>query len=250
MTDRVVLRGRGAEVAAALRALRTVVRTGEGAVIVLFGEPGIGKSAVLRAVLEQAGRMGFATGESKADEIDQIAPGAPLLVALRSGSRPLLSSAAFTALAPLYDQKLWLAERIGTLLEDIAADNPVVVAIDDVQWADRLTRFALRMLIGRLSRSPVAWVLTSRLAPATVAEELVGAVEGTVPVVRLSLGLLTPEDIDEMAAERLGRPPSPAVRDLLRRVGGNPFWTAQLLEGLDWRGNPVPQAWASFAVSR
>jgi DNA-binding CsgD family transcriptional regulator/tetratricopeptide (TPR) repeat protein len=235
MTKRIVLRGRGTEVGAALRTLRTVARTGEGAVIVLLGEPGIGKSAVLHAVLEQAGRMGFATGESKADEIDQIAPGAPLLVALRSGPRPLLDSAAFTALAPLYEQKLWLVEKIGMLLEEAAARTPVAIAIDDVQWADPLSRFALRTLIGRLSGSPIAWILASRHAPAEAADELVAAADGAVPVLRLPLARLATEHIDEIARERLGRAPDAAVRELLGGVGGNPFWATQLLDGLVWR---------------
>ena len=48
------------------------------------------------------------------------------------------------------------------MLEDAAARAPVVIAIDDAHWADRLTRFALRVpLPGRLAGSPVTWV-TSR----------------------------------------------------------------------------------------
>jgi len=57
--------------------------------IILTGEPGIGKTALLRAVVEQASRSGSMVGLGHAEEIDQIAPGAPLLLALRSGPRPL-----------------------------------------------------------------------------------------------------------------------------------------------------------------
>ncbi len=141
--SRIVLRGRDAELATVMTAVHSAARTGEGAMIVITGEPGIGKSALLRVVTDQAARTGFVVGAGKADEIDQIAPGAPLLVALRSGPQPLLDSQSFASLASLYDRQLWLVERISAILEDTAARTPVVIAIDDVHWADRLTRFAL-----------------------------------------------------------------------------------------------------------
>ena len=66
---------------------------GRGVVVALVGEPGIGKTSLLRDVAEQARRRGFTTGTGKTEEIDQIAPDAPLLVALRSGAQPLLDAA-------------------------------------------------------------------------------------------------------------------------------------------------------------
>jgi nucleoside-triphosphatase THEP1 len=69
---------------------------------VLTGEAGIGKTVFVRAVAEQAAGTGFAVGIGKAEEIGQIAPGAPLLIALRSGGRPLLSAKEFGGLAPLH----------------------------------------------------------------------------------------------------------------------------------------------------
>jgi len=140
---------------------------------------------LLRVVTGQAARTGFVVGAGKADEVDQIAPGAPLLVALRSGPQPLLDSQSFASLASLYDRQLWLVERISAILEDTAARTPVVIAIDDVHWADRLTRFALRILPGRLAASPVVWIVTSRSAQLQVADELAAAAEDVVPVTHL-----------------------------------------------------------------
>jgi hypothetical protein len=199
------------------------------------GEPGIGKSALLHAVVEQASRSGSVVGVGQAEEIDQIVLGAPLLLALRSGPRPLVDGSAFEGLASLYDRQLWLVERISAMLEDAAARAPVVIALDDIHWADRLTRFALRILPGRLAASPVTWVLTSRLASAEVVDELAAAAEEAVTVTRVVLGPLAPEDIDDLAADRLGVPVSEAVREVLRGTGGSPFWAVQVLEGLAWR---------------
>ena len=230
-----MLRGRSDELGAVLSAMRRAARTRAGAMIILTGEPGIGKTALLRAVVEQASRSGGMVGLGHAEEIDQIAPGAPLLLALRSGPRPLVDGSAFAGLASLYDQQLWLVERISGMLEDAAGRAPVVIAIDDAHWADRLTRFALRVLPGRLAGFPVTWVLTSRPVPAEVIDEVTAAAEDAITVTRVALGPLAPADIEDLAEDRLGAPPSEAIRELLRGTGGNPFWAVQVLDGLAWR---------------
>ena len=56
---RVVLRGRSAEMTAALGPLRRAVRTGRGGMLLVTGEPGIGKSALLAALAAEAGPLGF-----------------------------------------------------------------------------------------------------------------------------------------------------------------------------------------------
>lgn len=229
---RIALRGRGEAMSHALGALRRAARTGQGALVVISGEPGIGKSAVLRAVVEEAARAGFTVGSGKAEQGDQIAPGAPLLVSLRSGPQPLLAGDDFASLAPLYDKPLWLVDRISALLEEIAAHAPVLVAIDDVQWADRLTRFALRVLPARLAGSPVVWVVTSRWAPSEPIEELIAGSDDSTTITRITLDPLPSSDIDGLATDRLGAPPSAQTRALLDGVGGNPFWAVQVLDGL------------------
>ncbi|MFG1931487.1 AAA family ATPase [Mycobacterium sp. NPDC048908] len=229
---RVALRGRSVAMAKALTALDRAARTGQGALVVISGEPGIGKSAVLRSVVEQASRAGFKVGSGKAEQNDQIAPGAPLLVSLRSGPTPLLPGDAFASLAPLYDQPLWLVDRISALLEELAVHGPVLIAIDDVQWADRLTRFALRVLPARLAGSPVVWAVTSRWLPRDPLDELIAGIDDAATITRIELGPLALADIDGIAADLLGTEPSEQTRKLLGGVGGNPFWAVQVIEGL------------------
>ena len=119
---------------------------------------------------------------------------------MRSGPRPLVDGSAFAELASLYDQQLWLVERISGMLEDAAERAPVVIAVDDVHWADRLTRFALRVLPGRLAGAPVTWVLTSRAwRLLKVIDEVMVAAENAIRVTRLASGLLAPADIEDLA---------------------------------------------------
>lgn len=226
------LRGRSDAMSRALGALDRAARIGQGALVVISGEPGIGKSAVLRAVAEQASRSGFKVGSGKAEQGDQIAPGAPLLVSLRSGPQPLLPSEAFASLAPLYDNPLWLVDRISALLEELAVHTPVLIAIDDVQWADPLTRFALRVLPARLAGFPVVWAVTSRWVPRDPVEELIAGTDDATTITRITLGPLTFDDIDAIASDRLGAEPSAETRTLLNGVGGNPFWAVQVIDGL------------------
>ena len=228
---RVVLRGRAQDMETLSSVLAAAAGSRQAAIVVVDGPPGIGKSALLASLVAVAEGLGFRVGSSKTDEIDKIALGAPLLVALRSGRRPLVDAEAFNSLAPLYDKYVWLIERVALLLNGLADDGPVMIAIDDVQWADPLTRFALRVLPSRLAELPIVWLLTSRLSPHHVADEVVASVEEPTVVVQLTLEPLPGSAIDQLARDRLGTTPVARVREALRGAGGNPYWAVQVLDG-------------------
>jgi DNA-binding CsgD family transcriptional regulator/tetratricopeptide (TPR) repeat protein len=199
--------------------------------IVFSGEAGIGKTAVLDAVLAEAERMGYGVGRSKAEEGSQIAPMAPLLLALRDGRSPLMSTNAFRDLASLRDEPIWLMDHITGAVEERAMRSPVLVAIDDLQWADRLTISSLRIMPPRLAGYPVVWVVTARHA-SPASDEVVASASSGLPVESIHLGPLDEDAIDELAYDRLGSRPEPHVRELLRAAEGNPFLAVELLDGL------------------
>ncbi len=216
---------------AALTALRAV-RRGQPALVVLRGEPGIGKTALVRAIAEQAGRLGFHTAYCAAHEDDRVAPLASIGPALRFGVTPLIESADFMNLASVHDQPLWLAERLATLLERRAEDAPILLALDDAQWCDPLSVFILRVLPKRLIAAPIAWLLAGREVPGGPTELIVDAARPEVPVTSLDLAPLAEDAVLAVATDRLGAPPDPAVSRRLSDAHGNPFLTVQLLEGL------------------
>jgi DNA-binding CsgD family transcriptional regulator/tetratricopeptide (TPR) repeat protein len=224
--------GREGELSQALAILRQTARRGDGAIVLVTGEAGIGKTVFMRSVAERAVPTGYAVGIGKAEEIGQIAPGAPLLIALRSGSHPLLSANEFGALAPLHSEPLWLIDRIADLLDQHSQQAPVLIAIDDYQWADPLSRFAVRTLAGRMVGLPVVWLLASRGDASELAADLsMGTVE-QVTVRRIHLTPLGEEDIDAVAARILGVAPTGETRRRLRGVDGNPFLAVQLAEAV------------------
>ncbi|MFC8508079.1 ATP-binding protein [Streptomyces sp. NPDC057411] len=218
------LRGREAELER-LRALLEAVRDGEGAAVaLLLGEPGIGKTALLQEAVSLGRDRGFLVGHGRAEELHELAPLASLASGLLHGDPPLLSGADFADLAGRHDQRIRLVERLAQLIEERSAGRPVLIAVDDVQWADPLSRFALSVLPARLLSSPVLWLLTSREDP-----ELYG--QGPLTTF-LPLRPLSETALAELARDVLGRDLPARAGALLDGAGGNPFLAAEMLAGI------------------
>ena len=79
---------------------------------------------------------------------------------------------------------------------------------------------------------PVMWTVTSRWIPNEPLDELIAASDGTTTITHIELGPLALNDIDDIASDLLGGEPPSEIRNLLDRVGGNPFWAVQVIEGL------------------
>ncbi|MFD8634127.1 AAA family ATPase [Streptomyces sp. NPDC059533] len=218
------LRGREAELEQ-LRALVEAVRDGEGgAIVLLLGEPGIGKTALLQETISIARAHGFVVSHGRAEELHELAPLASLASGLLHGDPPLLSGADFADLAGHHDQRIWLVERLAQLIEERSAGTPVLIAVDDVQWADPLSRFALSVMPARLLSSPILWLLTGREDP-----ELYGQGPRTTT---LPLRPLPETALTEVARDVLGGDVPERVAELLDGAGGNPFLATEMLAGI------------------
>lgn len=229
---RTVLRGRSEVMATALSMMRRVRTHRRGGVLVLEGEPGIGKSAVLLAIAQQAAAMQFMCGVSKADQISRISPAAPLLLALRSGSRPLLTADELAGLASRTAEPLLLLEDVTGLLELRSGESPLLIGIDDTQWSDPVSRFLLRALPSRLAGSAILWLFASRSSGEGLADDLKRSSFAGPRIDVVELGPLSPADIAAVAHDRLNCPPSARLSRMLDGAGGNPFFATQIVEGV------------------
>jgi DNA-binding CsgD family transcriptional regulator len=161
--------GREVELAR-VRALLAAARDGAGGVLVLEGEPGIGKTTVLGAAERSA--PGFRCLSTRGVE-SEAALGHAALLELLGPLRDLLPEVPSTQAAALASALGWgpaevPADRFlvgaGTLslLAAAAETGPVLVLVDDVQWVDRESADALLFAIRRLGRDRVAFVLSRR----------------------------------------------------------------------------------------
>src|SRR3954447_19412193 len=156
-----VVRGRDAELASIGVQLQRV-RSGAGAVMLVEGEPGMGKTRLLAEALRVARRLAFRVGAGAAEPGAGVVELAPLMTALFDGSQPLLERSGLRELHSLPEQRYWLLQDLQAMLERSALDGPLLISLDDLQWGDSGTAAALRALPAPPAALPVAWIVAFR----------------------------------------------------------------------------------------
>jgi predicted ATPase len=222
------LRGRDSELSSALAVIRRTRTHGSSGVVLISGDSGIGKTALLSQICRQAAHMNIRVARSKCDEIEQACTGAPVAGLLRAGRDPLLGAPEFREVSDLTANPLLLVDCIARHLLQLAKSRRLLLAVDDVQWADRVSSFALRALISRLVDIPVVWVLASRSGDADAA--IIGADRADVEHIRLDP--LADRAIADIARDRLGSRLDAGVEELLAGAGGNAFLALQIIDGV------------------
>jgi DNA-binding NarL/FixJ family response regulator len=225
------LYGREDEVAF-LRQLVEGVRAGIGAAVLVEGEQGVGKSALLRAgFAEAAARITVWWGT--ADEVDQPFP-LRLAIDCVSTQTPseveayLKASEAVLAGDPISA----MIERMLSAVDQVCAVGPVLLVAENLQWADEASITTWRRLSRAVSQLPL--LLAGSARPGTGRPELdrlrrgLLADGGTV----LTLPPLSPDAIADLARDVLGGTPGPRLADGLRQASGNPLYARELAEAL------------------
>jgi hypothetical protein len=161
MSGSLPLRGRDSEFALIGGLLAAAIR-GEGSVLVIEGRAGLGKTRLLRSAVEQAIAAGLRTGSGDAADGGQTAPMMTLMSALFDGREPLLGRAKLRELPSAPEQRFWLLQELATLLEAAALAGPLLICLDDLQWADPATLAAVRSLPEQLAGLPIVWMVALR----------------------------------------------------------------------------------------
>ena len=209
------------------------VAAGFGGVIVVEGASGIGKSRLLLEAVRDATRRGMSLGVSMAEPGERTVELAALLGALFDGARPVIDRSALPSIRTEPGQRFWLLRDLQELLEKAAKSKPIVIVIDDAQWADAGTAAALRSLTPALAGSAIAWLIAWRPSPES-APDAASAIE---QLKRNGATVITLAPLDEaaaarLAAELLGGEPDEHVLDLVEQAAGSPFLLVETLLGL------------------
>jgi DNA-binding CsgD family transcriptional regulator len=228
------LTGRQAEADGLDRLLRAV-RAGDSQVLVLRGEPGVGKTALLDHVAEQAEEFTVLRAAGVQSEMELAFAGLHQLLAPMLGrlerlpepQRDALRTAFGTGSGPPPERFL-VALAVLTLLSDVAEDGPLLCIVDDEQWVDRASALALAFVARRLHAESVALVFAARAR----SDELSGLPE-------LMLDGLSDEDSRALLDSVLLAPIDARVQDqLISETHGNPLALLEFARG----GTPAERA--------
>jgi ATP/maltotriose-dependent transcriptional regulator MalT len=238
--------GRARELAE-LDAALDQLATGAPCLVRIVGEPGIGKSRLLAELCRRGEERGHLVLDGRAAELERDIPFGLIVDALNDylGSLPppvlrALDEDVVNELAAIFPslpqqhrgaasggegaERYRLHYAVRRVLERLAKSQPMLLALDDVHWADAASVELLTHLVRRF-RGPLLMAVAYRKAPT----RLLAGLEGrghTGPGSRLELPPLTSEEAQRL----IGPQVDDATRAILfRESGGNPFYIEQLV---------------------
>jgi DNA-binding CsgD family transcriptional regulator len=240
--------GRDEELALVLAALED-----RPVAVIIEGDAGIGKTSIWRAALDELAAGGVrvlstrpAEPESQlsyaglADILDPVLDEA--LAALPSPQRRALEIALQRAEPDggPPDQAAISFAVLGAL-RAASETAPVVVAVDDMQWLDPPSLFALAFVAGRLRDEAVGFLLALRRKPSEPLPLELERRLGEERVRRIRMGPLSLGALNRLLQTRLAVVLSrPTVERVHETAGGNPFFALELARALHQRGAQMP----------
>src|SRR5262249_21806686 len=235
----------------------------DGRLVLLVGEPGIGKTRIARELASRAGALGVTVRWGRCQETEGAPPYWPWVQALRARGRTAPQAEpdgeANTALAALLGDRgpgsavtpgpeatharFQLFETVAAALRRLSAEAPLLVLLDDLHWADATSLLLLRFVATELADARVLLLGTYRDvemrhgAGAAVLPELASVGE------RIFLRGLAQPHVARLLAARTGRVlPDGVVATVHQASDGNPFFVEELARTLEGAPETPPSA--------
>ncbi len=213
----------------------TEVRDGQGRMVLIEGEAGIGKTALLRAF---CGELGARTRVlwGACDSLRTPRTLGPLLDIAERSNGPLRAAV---------QQQQKPAGCFAGLVEELELDAPTVLVLEDVHWADEATLDVLTMIGRRTGGLPALTLVTYRvdgLASNVTLRETIGELGSVAGVSRLGLAPLSAAAVHELA-----EPHGIDGLALHQRTTGNPFFVCEVLSAA---GEEIPPTVRDAVLAR
>ena len=225
-----------------LEGVLAAVRDGLSGVLVLRGDAGVGKTALLGYLLERASGCRIARAAGVESEMELAFAGlhqlcAPFLDRIECLPDP--QRAALGTALGLRDggapDRFAVGLAVLSLLSDVAREQPLVCVVDDAQWLDRASAQALAFVARRLVTESAAVVFAVRRPDA--GQDLAGLAE-------LVVSGLPDADAQALLESVIIGPLDEQVRDrIVVETRGNPLALRELARGLTWSGRKAAARW-------
>jgi DNA-binding CsgD family transcriptional regulator len=211
--------------------------SGEAGALLVSGEAGVGKTALVREACAWVGEVAEVVWGSCLPLTSLAVPFLPLASALRTWAAgrevpvPVLGGSGGEGPAG-FDG--WL--------DEMCRQRPVVLVVDDLQWADQSSLDVLMYVLAGLAGRRLAVVTTVRIGEeGDPLRRWLADVRRLPGVAGLGLGRLDRVATGEQIAGLLGRPPHQSlVDDVFARTGGNAYLTALIVRGLSPDARSLP----------
>ncbi|WP_250029054.1 BTAD domain-containing putative transcriptional regulator [Paractinoplanes maris] len=203
-----------------LRGLVRAVAAGQGGAVWISGEPGIGKTELLTHAFADAARFGCRVAWGAADQLGSRVP-----LQVLSRALGLETASRRPEAEPAEDQ-------IVAAVRSACTTAPLVLVVDDMQWADSATVRAWERLLTLVEKLPLLLVAAAR--PDAHQADLRRRIRARQQM-PLDLGPLTAADLDRLVTALVGAPPGPNLREVTARSGGNPLFARELVAALRQR---------------
>jgi len=194
---------------------------GRGRMVLVAGEAGVGKTAVVQALCDERGRN------------VRILRGAcdPLFTPRPLGPFMDIADDAGGDLGTVLEAGGSAHDLVSALLAETSRRQPTIVVLEDVHWADEATLDVLRLLARKVDRAAVLVLVTYRddgLDRTHPLRAVVGELATRAAVDRLSIEPLSQDGVEMLAADA-----EIDAGELYRKTGGNPFFVTEVLAAGD-----------------
>ena len=238
--------GREAEIQALGEALDRVAAGGP-AVVLVEGEAGIGKTRLLARALEDAAGRGMRVAAGRAEELERTRPFGVLAAALRCArSSPdprraaiagLLAGPGAGELGPITvtsdpGLRFRVVDALTDLAEELVLSGPLVLGLDDLQWADPSSLLTVGVLARRLAGLPVGVIGCLRPFPRGAELDRLAEALEAAGARHLVLHPLTGEAVTGLVAQAVAAEPGPRLLAEVAGAAGNPLFITELLGAL------------------